>query len=171
MWRRTYYQYYTNVTYLTCPECLARHGKIVKDPARLPKRKDRCERKLLAFPRKELKFYRQKARQMRVLAKAELRRRALVKEASSALGQDNAKAIELFRQAVQIDLYVPELEELRRARDAIFSQDAALRERLRVLFARAYSDKFGWPRYERLPERMRIARERAGIKRIEELFA
>ena len=171
MWRKTYYQYYTNVTYLTCPECLARHGRIVKDPARLPDRRDRCERKLLAFPRKELRFYRQKARQMRALAKAELRRRELVREASDALGQDNEKAIELFRQAVRIDLYIPELEELRRTKDAIFSQDPTLSERLRALFTRAYSDKFGWPRYERLPERMRIAREQAGIKRIDELFA
>jgi thioesterase domain-containing protein len=171
MWRKIYYQYYTNVTYLTCPECLSRHGKILKDPARLPKRKDRCERKLLAFPRKELKAYRQKARQMRARAEAELRRRELVRGASDTLGLDNEKAIDLFRQAARIDLYVPEIEELRRTKDAVFSQDPALRETLRMLFARAYSDKFGWPRYERLPERMRIVREQAGVERIKELFA
>lgn len=171
MWRKTYYQYYTNVTYLTCPECLSWHGKIAKDPKRFPDRRDGCERKLLAFPRKELKVYREKAREMRARAAAELQRRELLREASDTLGLDNEKAIDLFRQAAQIDLYVPEIEALRQTKDTVFSQDPALRETLRSLFARAYSDKFGWPRYERLPERMRIAREQAGVKRIKELFA
>jgi hypothetical protein len=171
MWQKTYYQYYTNVTYLTCPECLSWHGKITKDPKRFPNRHDGCERKLLAFPRKKLKTYRQKAREMRTHAEAELRRRELFRQAMHTLDLDHEQAINLFRQAVEIDLYIPEIEELQRTKAGILSEDSALREMLRTLFVRAYSDKFGWPRYERLPERMRIAREQVGIRRIKELFA
>lgn len=171
MSRKTYYQYYTNVTYLTCKECLAWHGKISNNPESFPKRQDGCERKILAFSRKELDYHREKQQQMRALAKAELRRRELVTEAKEALGVDNEKAVDLLAQAVQIDSYIPEMERLAKEKGALFKEDAALRERLGKLFARAYSDKFGWPRYERLPELMRIAREQAGIKRINELFA
>jgi len=170
MSRKTYYQYYTNVAYLTCKECLSWHGKISTDPESFPKRQDGCERKLLAFSHKELDYHREKQRQMRAIAKAELRRRDLVTEAKEALGVDNEKAVDLLAQAAQIDSYIPEMERLAKEKEALLKKDAALRERLRKLFARAYSDKFGWPRYERLPELMRIAREQAGIKRINELF-
>jgi hypothetical protein len=171
MWQKTYYQYYTNVTYLTCPECLSWHGKISEDPQGFPDRRDGCERKLLPFSRKELKAYREKERQMCVLAQAELTRRDLFQEAKNTLGVDNDRAVELFQQAAQIDLYVPEIERLHEEKSAVLDKDPTLRKTLGKLFARAYSDKFGWPRYERLPEQMRLAREQAGVKRIRELFA
>ena len=38
------------------------------------------------------------------------------------------------------------------------------------MFVKAFSDKFGWRRYERLPEPMRLRREEEGIERINELF-
>lgn len=171
MRRKTYYQYYTNVTYLTCPGCLAWHGRISTDPEGFPDRQDGCERKILAFGRKELDYHREQERQMRAIAQAELTRRELFNEGRHALGVDNEKAVDLLTRAAQIDLYIPEVEQLVVEKQVLLKNDAPLRERLCKLFARAYSDKFGWPRYERLPEQMRIARERAGIARIKELFA
>lgn len=168
---KTYYQYYTNVTYLTCAECLIWHGKISTDPASFPNRHDGCERQTLTFSRKELAYHREKERGMRHLAEAELRRRELFAAGKEALGVDNGKAKDLFAQAALIDLYIPEIEGLVEEKEAALKEDEALRACLSKLFARAYSDKFGWPRYERLPEPMRIAREQAGIKRIRELFA
>lgn len=171
MLTRRYYQYYTNVTYLTCPECLSWHGKIARRPQGLPDRKDGCERRLLAFSPRELDYHREQERRMRAAAEAELVRRDLLAQASDALGSDNDVALSLFRQAVAVDLHVPEVEALREKRREPLEADPALRRSLRALFAKAYSDKFGHPRYERLPEEMRLARERAGIARINELLA
>ena len=168
---KTYYQYYTNVSYRTCAECLVWHGKISTAPASFPNRHDGCERQILAFSRKELAYRREKERGMRHLAEAELRRRELFAAGKEALGVDNGKAEDLFAQAVLIDLYIPEIERVVEEKEAVLREDGTLRTRLCKLFVRAYSDKFGWPRYERLPEPMRIAREQAGIKRIRELFA
>lgn len=169
--RKIYYQYYTNVTHLTCPECLAWHGKISTDPDSFPNQRDGCERKILPFNRKALDSHREKERRMRSLAEAELRRRTLFAEAKQALGADNDEALALFTRAVQTDLYIPEIERLVEEKKSVLKEDRDLCNRLGNLFARAYSAKFGWPRYERLPELMRIAREQAGIKRIKELFA
>jgi len=171
MQRKTYYQYYTNVTYSTCPACLAWHGKIGKSPDAFPDRQDGCERQIRCFNKKELDYHREQERLMRQLAKDELTRRALFAEATDAVGMDNEKAIELFTQAARIDLYIPDVVRLAEGQETILKKDDTLRERLGKLFTRAYSDKFGWPRYERLAEPMRIARERAGISRIRELFS
>ena len=171
MWHRTYYQFYTNVSRRSCPECLALHGLIRPKPERFPERDDGCERAVLAIPRRQLKAFRQKGRDMQVAAQAELRRRDLFRKASDSLPSDPETALGLFRKAATIDLYVPDLEELAEAHRELFERDPGLRERLRKMFAKAYSDKFGWRRYERLPELMRLAREKAGIERIRELFS
>ena len=171
MRRRTYYQYYTNVTYSTCPACLAWHGKIGKSPTAFPDRQDGCERRILSFNKKKLDYHREQERLMRQLAKDELTRRALFAEATDTVEIDNEKAVELFSQAAQIDLYIPDVVRLVEEKESVLKQDNTLRERLRKLFTRAYSDKFGKPRYERLAEPMRIAREQAGISRIRELLS
>jgi len=171
MRRKTYYQYYTNVTYSTCPACLAWHGKIAKSPNAFPDKQDGCERRILSFNRKQLDYHRDQERLMRQLAHDELTRRALFAEATDAIGIDNEKAVELFSQAARIDLYIPDVVRLVEQQESILKKDDTLRERLGKLFTRAYSDKFGWPRYERLPEPMRIAREQAGISRIRELLS
>jgi len=167
---KTYYQYYTNVTYSTCPECLVLHGKIAADPSKFPERGDGCPRRILAFPRKELSYYREQERKMRALAQAELKRRELFQEGKEALEDAPERAVALFSQAAQIETYIPELERLVEEKQDVFSQNPELRHRLGEIFYRAYSDKFGRPRYERLPERMRLAREKAGLSRIKELF-
>jgi len=169
--RKIYYQYFTNVSYMTCPECLAWHGRISRDPVRFPDRGDGCERRLLPFGRRELKMRRETRRRMAALARNELRRRELMREAFDLLADDSEGAMLRFRAAVAIDVYIPDLERLAREKSQLLATHDELRHRLRRLFSRAYSAKFGWPRYERLPEPMRIARERAGMARIDELFA
>ena len=171
MWHRTYYQYYTNVSRRTCPDCLALHGLIRPNPGRFPEREDACEGAVLPIPRRQLKAYRQKGKEMQAAAQAELRRRDLFQQASESLKSDPETAIGLFRKASTIDLYIPDLEVLIDTHRERLDRDPALRQRLRTMFAKAYSDKFGWRRYERLPELMRLAREKAGIERIHELFS
>jgi hypothetical protein len=171
MLQRTYYQYYTNVTYRTCPQCLTWHGKISRDPKVFPKCENGCERSIIPFRHKELSYYREQGRKMRAAAQAELARRELFKEGIKLLGIDNERAFELLERSTKFDLYIPELERLVHEKGEVLREDAEFRERLKKRFIRAYSDKFGWRRYERLPELMRIAREEAGIKKIKELFA
>jgi hypothetical protein len=65
---------------------------------------------------------------------------------------------------------VPELEELAVRLAERLAADPELRDRFRRIFRTAYSDKFGRRRYERLPERMRLEREAAGLARIDALF-
>jgi len=170
MFRRMRYQYYTNVNYLTCERCLAWHGTIRKDPAAFPDPADGCERAILPIPPKESKAFREKGRRMRAAARAELARRKLFEAGSEALPTSPDRAVDSFRQAVQIDVFVPDLERLVERHRGLLDRDAGLRESLRGLFVKAFSDKFGWRRYERLPEVMRLQREKAGIRRIDELF-
>jgi|GEM_PF-357639 len=170
MFRRTRYQYYTNVTYRTCVECLSWHGAIRKKPSQFPDPQDGCERVILPIPRGELKAYREKGQRMRTAAAAERRRRELFEQGLRLFAEAPATAIENFREAARIDLYIPELESLAERHAERLARDLALRDGLRRMFAKAYSDKFGWRRYERLPEMMRIKREKAGLKRINELF-
>jgi len=167
---RVYYQFYTNVVYRTCPECLAHHGRIEKDPRAFPACPEGCEYKILEIPHKELNHYRDQAVRMQEAAQAELSRRALFEQGLALLGNDNEQAIDLLTQSTRIDVYVPEVERLVGEKADVLGADGELKARLRQLFARAYFVKFGWPRYERLPERMRLAREKAGIARIKELL-
>jgi len=170
MSHKTYYQYYTNVNYLTCADCLAWHGKISTDPESFPNRHDSCERKILALEHEDIKYRHEKARKMRAIAKAELTRRELVADAKKALRNDSEAAMDLLTKAASIDVYIPEIEQLAEENEEILRSDKTLRQRLCKLFTQSYSDKFGWPRYELLPETMRILRERAGIARIKQLL-
>lgn len=164
------WQYYTNITWRTCERCLARHGGIVARPQALPDPQDGCERKLLRFPVWELSSYREKARLMRKLAQEELWRRETFREAATLLADRPDEAVRLFDQAGTVDVYIPELERLAEEQQGLLARDPELRGRLREVFLRRWSEKFAKPRYERLPERMRLARERWGEGRIKELF-
>jgi hypothetical protein len=170
MFRRTRYQYYTNVNYRTCERCLAWHGVIRKDPREFPDHRDDCERAILPVPPRARKAYRDKGRRMRAAAEAEKARRKLFEEGLEMLCESPEQAIARFRQAAQTDLYVPDLERLAERHRGLLDRDSALREALRALFVKAFSDKFGWRRYERLPEVMRLRREKVGIERINELL-
>jgi len=164
------WQYYTNITWRTCEECLARHGRIAPRPDSFPDPQDGCEHKLLRFPVWELAPYREKARLMRKLAQEELWRRKTFREAAGLLATRPDEAVRLFDWAGAVDVYVPELERFVEEQQELLAQRPELRARLREVFLRRWSEKFAKPRYERLPERMRLARERWGERRIKELF-
>jgi len=108
---------------------------------------------------------------MRNAAQNELKRRKLFEQGISLLGEDNEQAISLLAESTRYDLYIPEVERLVEQKSEVLRNDKPLRERLLKLFVQAYSDKFGWRRYERLPELMRIAREQEGISRLREILA
>jgi len=170
MLRRTRYQYYTNVNYLTCEDCLAWHGVIRRNPDDFPQPNDSCERAILPIPPKERKAYREKGKRMRAAARAELERRWRFEEGMGLLPERPEEALDAFRAAAGIDVYVPDIERLTAQHRDLLQRAPEFRQALRGLFAKAYSDKFGWRRYERLPEEMRLQREQAGIARIHELF-
>jgi len=170
MFRRMRYQYYTNVNYLTCDRCLTWHGVTRNDPDDFPEPSDDCERAILPIPPKERKAYREKGRRMRAAARAELERRRRFEEGLDLLPERPEEALEAFRAAAGIDVYVPDIERLTEEHRSLLEHAPSLRQALCGLFAKAYSDKFGWRRYERLPEEMRLRREQAGIARIQELF-
>ena len=170
MFRRARYQYYTNVNYLTCERCLAWHGAIRRNPADFPDPADGCERSILPIPPREIRDYREKGRRMRAAAQGELARRELFEQGLEAVSESPQTAIEVFRRAATYDVYVSDLERLASQHCELLDGDPSLREGLRAMFVKAFSDKFGWRRYERLPEAMRLRREAEGIRRINELF-
>lgn len=171
MLRKRYYQFYANVNYRACPECLALHGRIASREDAFPPCPDGCRYTIVPFSHKELAYHKEQRRDMRIAAQNELKRRELFNQGIDLLGEDNEQAISLLSASTRYDLYIPEVERLVEAKGDVLRHDKPLRERLLKLFAQAYSDKFGWRRYERLPELMRIAREREGIRRLREILA
>lgn len=170
MFRRRAFQYYTNVNYLTCEDCLAWHGLIRKRRDAFPQIEHGCASSVLTIPGKELRQYREKSKQMRLRAQGELARRSLFEQALGQLPSQPDEALALLARAATIDLYIPDIERLVETHDALLRADPQLRDRLRRLWLKAYSDKFGWRRYELLPEVMRLQREKSGMARIQELL-
>ena len=170
MCRRAIYQYYTNVNYASCEDCLAWHGVIRHRRDAFPAPDDGCESAILAIPVKQRRAYRQQAKQMRLRARSELARRDLFGEAMNVLVDDAETALALLERSAGIDLYIPDIERLADRHGAFLDTQPGIRERLRMQLRKAYSDKFGWRRYERLPEMMRLQHEQAGVRRIDELF-
>ena len=170
MFRRAVHQYYTNVNYRTCEGCLAWHGVIRSKPKAFPQVADGCESLILRIPRKQLRDYRQQAKRMRIRAQGELKRRELFEEAVNLLPDQTERALELLDRASGIDLYIPDIERLAAQHKGFLSDHSDIRDQLRTQFLKAYSDKFGWRRYERLPEVMRLQREQAGLDRIKEVL-
>jgi hypothetical protein len=107
---------------------------------------------------------------MRARAKSELQRRELFERSTTLLPEAPDEALALFGQSFQIDVYIPDAERLAEQHADFLRDHPEIRAKLRTQFAKAYSDKFGWRRYERLPELMRLQREKAGMDRINELF-
>lgn len=170
MRRRVIYQYYTNVNYLTCEQCLSWHGEIRNRHDVFPQPADGCKWSILEIPRKQLSSYRQQAKRMKLRAQGELKRRELFDQAMDLLPEQTESALELLDRAASIDLYVPDIERLvDRHRDFLHA-NPDFRGRLRTQLLKAYSDKFGWRRYELLPEVMRLRREQAGMDQINQLL-
>ena len=170
MFRRAVHQYYTNVNYRTCEGCLAWHGVIRGKPDAFPKPDDGCESSILRIPRNQLRDHREQAKRMRLRAQGELKRRELFEEALNILPDQTERALELLGHAASIDLYIPDIERLVERHGRFLQDHPEVREQLRTQLSKAYSDKFGWRRYERLPEVMRLQREHAGMDRINELL-
>ena len=171
MLQKRYYQFYANVNYRACPECLALHGKIASKESAFPPCPEGCQYTIVSFPHKELSYHKEQQRQMRIAAQNELKRRELFNRGIALLGEDNEEAVALLTESAHYDLYIPEVERLVAEKGEVLRENPSIRERLLKVFVQAYSDKFGWRRYERLAELMRIAREEHGIKRLRELLA
>ena len=170
MFRKTRYQYYTNVNYLTCADCLMWHGKLRRSTGAFPSPDDGCESAILKIPGRQLRAYRRRSKRMRARAQAELARRALLEHAVRVLPEHPDEALDLLRRAAGIDVYIPEIERLADVHREFLDANDEVKDQLRAQLVKAYSDKFGWRRYERLPELMRIQREQAGKDRINEIL-
>ncbi len=158
---------YTNVNWRTCEGCLAWHGRIVARPDDFPPHNG-CPHEARPFPVWKLGEYRELSARMADRAGAELRRRALLREARSLLPTDPERALALLDEAGAVNVYLPEVEAL--ARDPSLS-DSALRARVRAVLLSRWKAKFAHDRYERQPELARTEQERWGVRRIEELLA
>ena len=170
MLRKRYYQFYANVNYRSCSECLAQHGRIAAREDAFPRCLEGCQSAVVSFTRKELSFHKDQQREMHIAVRNELKRRELFNRGIAFLGENNEEAISLLAESTRYDLYIPEVERLLEQKGDALRASPSIRERLLKIFVQAYSDKFGWRRYERLPELMRIAREKEGISRLRELL-
>ncbi len=168
--RRKLYQYYTNVTWRTCEECLSWHGRIRPRPEAFPDPRDGCPRHLLPFPVRQLGDYRTKSKQMAEAVRRERERRSWFQQAEEIVDSDPEQALRLLRQAGRVDVYLPEVERLACRHRALLRDDPELRDRLCGVVLEAWHEKFALPRYERLPERMREEHEKSGARYIEALL-
>lgn len=168
--RKVLYQYYTNVTWRTCEQCLAWHGCIRPWPEAFPDPQDGCPRQLLQFPVRELGSYRAQARLMGDVVRRELQRRSWFREAEATLHVDGERALALLRQSGEVDVYLPEVERLANRHQQTLQANPELRDEVRSILLSAWREKFAQPRYERLPERMRLEHEKGGAHHIEALL-
>lgn len=125
---------------------------------------------IVCFNHDDLSFHKTQRRQMQRSAQNELKRRDLFNQGIQLLTQDPQEALLRLEESTTYDVYIPEVERLIRQAKNVIYNDSQIRAKLLKLFTRAYSDKFGWRKYERLPELMRISREQYGIKRLQELL-
>jgi len=168
--RRSLYQHYAAVHYLTCEACLEKHGQILYSQDDAPPLHEGCRCSLLEFPLNELEAYKQKAQRMQEKAQKELWRRALFQRACESWGTDSVRALELFESAAEIELYLEEVEAFCQTHQASIAKSPESAAKLRDIFLRAYRLKFDKDKYEPMPERMKAAWRQAGIERLKELF-
>ncbi len=170
MGRSYLYQYFTNVTWETCPRCLSEHGRIAAHRSSFRTLEDGCPREILAFPVRELAWHKEMRQRMARVASLEEARRDLMEEATALLRTDPEAALERLEQAGRVDVYLPELERLAEEHGGFLRKNPELRARLRALLVERWREKFAFPRYERLPERMRMQHETWGVEKIREWF-
>jgi len=166
-----YFQFYAQVHFLTCEECLSHHGEISEEPKHKPPLHPDCRCHLLEFPPKQLEYYQEQGERMKIRAQQELLRRRLWREAVASLnGSDPAHAEALFRQAAQVEFYLEEVEQLCAEKRELFEQNPDLRSRLQKLFIKLYRMKFSLDKYRPIPPKLILAWETQGIERIKELL-
>lgn len=163
------YQFYTTVTNTTSKRCLKLHGNLYFSKVDVPEQKLDCNYQLLRSNIFELSRIEQRSQRMIEKAQQELVRRNTFQQAIEALKQgDQERALQLFEQSAENDLFVSELEQLVDRDDIDLPPE--LTARLKEIFVNGYQEKFAKQKYERLPSRMRRAREEAGVARIKELL-
>jgi hypothetical protein len=166
-----YFQFYAQVHFLACQECLSHHGEISEDPKHKPPLHPDCRCHLLEFPPTELEHYREQAERMRLRAQQELQRRQLWRAAVEGLnGADPAQAETLFRQAAQCEFYLEEVEQLCAEKRELFEKNPELRARLQKLFIKFYRMKFSLDKYRPMSSRLIFLWETQGTERIKELL-
>jgi hypothetical protein len=170
MAEKRYYQFYANVNFRAPRECLALHGQISSSKDAYPPCPKGCRHMIVSFNRKELSFHKDQQQKMRESAQNELKRRELFNSGIELLETSPERALLLLSKSTTYDLYIPEVERLVKEKQSLLHDNPEIRRKLLKLFTRAYSDKFGWRRYERLPESMRISREQYGIRRLQEIL-
>ena len=167
--RSELYQVYSNITYSTPERCLEHHGEIVADESEVPEISG-CDFEVLSFPVGEISSYEEKKERMEELVEEEIERRELFQRGGKALEKGELEEAEaLLERSVKLDVFIPEIEDLHEEYDHAISEEAA--EKLKDLFVLGYKEKFGQKRYERLPEKMREERKKAGLEKIKTLFA
>lgn len=163
------YQCYTNINWRTCEACLSWHGRILANPQDFPAHDD-CPHEVLPFPVHRLAEHRRKGERMQAKAAEELRRRQKWSQATELLPKEPMSALNLFREAVQTDVYLPEVEELVGRNSAWFAENPDVRAALREILVAGWKAKFAKERYERQPELARTSQEKYGLARLKELL-
>jgi len=163
------YQCYTNVNWRTCEACLSWHGRIVSRPEDFPAH-DSCAHEVLAFPVWKIGEYRKKGERMRKKAEEELSRREKWRRALEILPRDWEKALTLIQEAAQVDVYLPEVEELVEKNKDWLLGNHTVRKNLREILVAGWKAKFAKERYERQPELARVSQEKFGLQRLSELL-
>ncbi|OGF53125.1 MAG: hypothetical protein A2Z21_04995 [Candidatus Fraserbacteria bacterium RBG_16_55_9] len=168
-----FYQYYATVHSLTCEVCLGHHGEVYEhsgDSPELPLHAN-CRCTLLEFPARELPLYRERGLCMKEKATRELQRRRRFSQARETLPrQAPGDAILLFQQAVDVDIYLEEIETLCREHGESLRHSPELALKLQDLFLKAYRRKFEAEKYQPMAEGMKYAQRAHGLHVIQELF-
>ncbi len=165
-----YLQFYAQVHFLTCEECLSHHGEIAENPKHKPPLHPDCRCHLLEFSPKDLEYYQEQAERMKLRAQQELLRRRLWCQARDSLEGDFSQAKELFRQAAHIEFYLEEVEQLCAEKRELFENTPELRAQLQKLFIKCYRMKFSLDKYRPIPPKLILLWETEGIRRIKELL-
>lgn len=107
---------------------------------------------------------------MRKKAEEELSRREKWRRALEILPRDWEKALTLIQEAAQVDVYLPEVEELVEKNKDWLLGNHTVRKNLREILVTGWKAKFAKERYERQPELARVSQEKFGLQRLSELL-
>lgn len=166
-----YFQFYAQVHFGTCADCLDHHGEISEDPRSGPPLHPHCRCQLLEFPKELLEHYQEQGERMKLRAQQELARRQIWRAAVESFnGAESSRAEELFRQAAQVEFYLEEVEHFCQAQRDVLDAHAELRARLQKLFIKLYRMKFSLDKYQAMSSRLILHWETRGIERIKELL-
>ena len=168
--QKTFVQHYASVHYLTCAGCLRHHGEISLPSAERPPWHTGCRCHLLEFPLEQLQYYRQQGARMREKATQELSRRRLFRQACRQLLRHPLEAEERFRQAIDSEIYLEEIEVLCREQAEALRHHSQTARRLRDLFVGAYRYKHDLDKYHFVPEGLCVEWRQEGLSRIKECF-